>query len=88
MMKSVEELQTALEKVLDDVRRANEEQDISVWKSDKDAAKGTGLGTFYWNRIRHLVPHFVIPADEKHPQAIVYPKQAVKEWLNDHTETY
>lgn len=85
---AVEGLESSLEKLLEDVRRLRQENEQSVWRNDKDAAEGTGLGPYYWRRIRHLVPHMVIPADGQNPESIVYPKESVREWIKAHTETY
>lgn len=86
---SLASLEEILLKVVSDVQFIQEKEQKLVYKSDTEAARMTGLGRDYWERIRHLVPHIIVPAKEHgKPDSIVYPIEGVRQWLNEHQEFY
>lgn len=73
---------------LEEINKLREQNETLVWKSNAIAAKETGLGSTYFDRIRHKLPHIDVSDEESGTTSVVYPKAAVKKWLDEHTEFY
>lgn len=76
------------EQQLSEIKKLKTQNDTLVWSTDILAATETGLGRTLFERVKHKLPHITIVDDNTGAEKNVYPKQAVKDWLDSHTEVY
>jgi hypothetical protein len=84
----IDSLEDLFEKQIVELKKLREQNDAFVWSSDIQAATETGLGRTYFARIRHKLPHIEVKDEVSGVTSVVYPKEAVKQWLAEHTEYY
>ncbi|MBU7455714.1 hypothetical protein [Leuconostoc fallax] len=85
---TIEALSRLLNETVGELQKLKEQDVAYVWNSDKKAYEELGIGRTYFEKIRHKLPHIEIPDEKTGSVGIVYPKKAVKQWLDEHTTTY
>ena len=85
---TIEALSRLLNETVGELQKLKEQDDTYVWSSDMKAYQELGLGKKYFERIRHKLPHIEIPDEKTGYVSVVYPKKAVKQWLDEQTTTY
>jgi hypothetical protein len=84
----INKLGDLFEQQITELKKLREQNDTLVWSSDIQAANETGLGRTYFARIRHRLPHIEVKDEVTGTVSVVYPKAAVKQWLEEHVEFY